>query len=1003
MKKRVLCVLVTLCMLAGLFPTAILAYDPVPTAGLSITYSSTVTDTVEVTIIIEGLNGEFPFTLGESSGTLTFTDGEAAIDIHDGQTLLVTGLPENEIVDLKTPDGFIATPMGGTTLSKGEIVSFKITEDSPEIINDLDLSKSSGNGWEYDKANQTLTISDGYQLNGTSEISCKELVLYGIISGSIFPDTVKISGSGVILNGSFPNGNIEMDKDISVKGGMFANAKNDTETYRVTVSSDESFTITSTANGVFVKYPFEGKNVTFYVGKNTRSFKIDCDNFSSLYIEGGTSSGKEFTISGDADVTVNLRDHSWTEDYIIITAAQLEDFAYSVNSGENFEGETITLGADIDLSKVTHLPIGEANNPFIGTFDGKGHTVTLGSISTSYQSGLFGCVGKEAVVKNLNVTGTLKFAMAGKKSNFKYYYCLGSIAGSVEPDAMIYNCISDVEFNVESGENLAVGGLVGYLGGSLLNSAFNGEFTASGNLKFGALAGEAYIEDSMIGNCYSSTYSDLIGGTSPDNMAHCYVIADSTSKPDDAIALPLSQITALSHTNNGDGWFDFGEFGKAALVDVLNLNSDNIDEGLRDLDLETWVNDEETGLPVFGQVIYPEPKITIKDDLPSTINLTEGYNDKTVYEFEIIGEVNAEITGGDDYIEFDYTDNSMTINSGLEAGTYTLELTASSGSHPDAKLTITINVSEKQCTHSFEWIIDKEPTYTSTGLKHEECKLCHATRNDNTIIDKLEKEDIPIIISNAFVCFETNGGSKIDKLITLFGSKVDLMKYIPEREGYEFDGWYSDKELTKFVTSIRAVGVTTVYAKWVREALPFVDVDTESEYYDDIAFVYNNGLMIGTSDLTFSPEMTLTRGMVVTILWRINGSPVVNYAMDFTDVSPDDYYAEAVRWAQSEKIVNGIGDKLFDPDSPVTREQLAAIIYRCVQRSGGGFTGMWYFPLNYADASEISSYADEAMHWCVMNGIIESDDDNNLRPTAPASRAETTRAYHIFSIIYGLD
>lgn len=974
MKKRVLCVLVTLCMLAGLFPTAILAYDPVPTAGLSITYSSTVTDTVEVTIIIEGLNGEFPFTLGESSGTLTFTDGKAAIDIHNEQTLNITGLPENIEVYLETPDGFIATPMGGTTLSKDEIVSFKITEDSPEIINDLNLSKSSGDGWVYNKAEQTLTISDGYQLNGTSEISCKNLVLYGIISGGIFPDTVNISGSGVILNGSFPNDNITIEEDISVKGGMFAKAKNDTETDRVTVSSDESFTITSTANGVFVKYPFEGKNVTFYVGKNTRSFKIDCDNFSSLYIEGGTSSGKEFTISGDADVTVNLRDHSWTDDYIIRTAAQLEDFAYSVNSGENFSGKTITLGADIDLSKVNHLPIGNEKYLFYGTFDGNGHTITLGSISTSYQSGLFGCVGEEAVVKNLNVTGTLKFAMAGKKSNFKYYYCLGSIAGSVEPDAMIYNCISDVEFNVDSGENLAAGGLVGYLGGSLLNSAFNGEFTASGNLKFGALAGATDNEASIIGNCYSSTYSDLIGVNSPEMMKHCYAIADSTSRPDDAIALPLSQMKAASGTNNGDDWFDVGEFGKAALVDVLNLNSDNIDEGLRDLDLETWVNDEETGLPVFGQVIYPEPKITIKDDLPSTVNLTEGYTTETVYEFEIVGEINAEITSGDDHIIFDNTDNSMTINPGLKAGTYTLELTASSGSHPYAKLTITINVSEKQCTHSYEWVIDK-----------------------------LEKEDIPIIISNAFVCFETNGGSKIDKLITLFGSKVDLMKYIPEREGYEFDGWYSDKELTKFVTSIRAVGVTTVYAKWVREALPFVDVDTESEYYDDIAFVYNNGLMIGTSDLTFSPEMTLTRGMVVTILWRINGSPVVNYAMDFTDVSPDDYYAEAVRWAQSEKIVNGIGDKLFDPDSPVTREQLAAIIYRCVQRSGGSFTGMWYFPLNYADASEISSYADEAMHWCVMNGIIESDGDNNLRPTAPASRAETARAYHIFSIIYGLD
>lgn len=1000
MKKRVFCVLLTICMIARLFPTAVFADDPEPTAGLKITYGSTVKDTVEVTINIGDLNGTFPFTLGESSGTLTFTNGEAIINIYDGQTLLITGLPENEIVDLETTDGFLATPAGSTILSKGKIVSFNITEDSPEIINNLDLSKTSGSGWEYDKAKQTLKISDGYQLNGTSEISCKKLVLNGIITGGSFPDTRDITGSGVILNGVFPNENMIIGEDISVKGGMFAKAGNDTETDRVTVSSEESFTITSTANGVSVKYPFEGSSVTFYVGKNTRSFKIDCDNFSSLYIEGGTSSGKEFTISGDADVTVNLRDDSWTDDNIIKTAAQLEDFAYSVNNGEDFTGKTITLGADIDLSNVTHLPIGDEDNNFFGTFDGNCHTITLGSVSASFQSGLFGCVGEGAVVKNLNVKGSLKFAMAGQKSIF--YYCLGSIAGSVESDAMIYNCISDVEFNVESNVNLTVGGLVGFLGGSLLNSAFNGELTTYDNLKIGALVGETGSE-SVVGNCYSATYPDLIGGTSPDFMKHCYATSGGTSESDDAIALPLSQMTADSGTSNGDDWLDLGEFGKAALVDVLNLNLDTIDEEMSDLDLKPWVNDKETGLPVFGQVIYPEPQITIIDNLSTIINLTEGYTDTTVYKFEIVGKVNAEISGDGDYIKFDDNDKKMTIIPGLKAGTYTLVLTASSGSYQYAMLTITIDVSEKQCNHSFEWIIDKEPTYTSTGLKHKKCTICHEIQNENTIIDKLEKDDIPIIISNAFVCFETNGGSKIDRLMTLFGSKVDLMKYIPERDGYEFDGWYSDKELTKFVTSIRAVGVTTVYAKWVREALPFVDVDTDSEYYDDISFVFNKGLMIGTSDLSFSPEMTLTRGMVVTILWRINGSPVVNYAMDFTDVSPDDYYAEAIRWAQSEKIVNGIGDKLFAPESPVTREQLAAIIYRFVQRNGDGFTGMWYFPLNYTDASEISAYADEAMHWCVMNGIIESDDDNNLRPTAPASRAETARAYHIFSTIYGLD
>ena len=290
------------------------------------------------------------------------------------------------------------------------------------------------------------------------------------------------------------------------------------------------------------------------------------------------------------------------------------------------------------------------------------------------------------------------------------------------------------------------------------------------------------------------------------------------------------------------------------------------------------------------------------------------------------------------------------------------------------------------CTHDFRWIIDREPTYTQPGLKHEECSICQAIRNENTVIAKLMDE---VVITNAYVVFDTNGGDKMDTLTTHAGTTVDLTKYVPTRAGYEFGGWYKDKALSEIVTSIRAAGTTTVYAKWVREKLPFTDVAENSEYYDDISFVYGKGLMIGTSGDKFSPELTLTRGMVTTILWRLSGSPVVNFLMDFTDVSETAYYGEAVRWAQAEKIVNGVGGKRFDPAGEITREQLATIIYRYVQHNGGGFKGMWYFPLNYSDASDISEYADEAMHWCVMNGIIEADENNALRPAAPATRAET--------------
>ncbi len=251
-----------------------------------------------------------------------------------------------------------------------------------------------------------------------------------------------------------------------------------------------------------------------------------------------------------------------------------------------------------------------------------------------------------------------------------------------------------------------------------------------------------------------------------------------------------------------------------------------------------------------------------------------------------------------------------------------------------------------------------------------------------------------VIITAASVVFDTNGGDKMDAVTTMSGTLIDLTKYVPTRAGYTFGGWYRDKALTQAVTSVRAAGITTAYAKWTREKLPFTDVAEDSEYYDDISFVYGKGLMIGTSGDTFSPDTTLTRGMVTTVLWRMGGSPVVNFLMDFTDVSETAYYGEAVRWAQAEKIVYGVGGKRFAPDGNITREQLATIIYRYVQRNGGGFTGMWYFPLNYADAAEISDYADEAMHWCVMNGILGADGDNNLRPTDFATRAETARLPH---------
>ena len=171
-------------------------------------------------------------------------------------------------------------------------------------------------------------------------------------------------------------------------------------------------------------------------------------------------------------------------------------------------------------------------------------------------------------------------------------------------------------------------------------------------------------------------------------------------------------------------------------------------------------------------------------------------------------------------------------------------------------------------------------------------------------------------------------------------------------------------------------------------ALPFTDVADTAWYADAVQYVYENGLMTGVSESEFAPDGTATRGQIVTILWRLAGSPVVNYAMRYADMDEGAWYGEAVRWAASTGVVTGYSESSFGPNDAITREQLAAILYRYVKTQGQGFTGMWYFPLRYDDAASISSWADEAMHWCVMKGLLNGTSETTLSPQLTATRAQ---------------
>ena len=236
---------------------------------------------------------------------------------------------------------------------------------------------------------------------------------------------------------------------------------------------------------------------------------------------------------------------------------------------------------------------------------------------------------------------------------------------------------------------------------------------------------------------------------------------------------------------------------------------------------------------------------------------------------------------------------------------------------------------------------------------------------------------------------ETNGGSTIDSIHAARGTTLDLSSLRPEKSGFRFTGWYLDKALTQPVSSLLLDGDQTVYAGWAPLDLPFRDVRPEDWFYADVRYVYESGLMNGTAEGLFSPDLFTSRAMIVTVLWRLSGSPVVNYYMPFADVDQAAWYAEAVRWAASCGIVSGYGNGDFGPSDPITREQLAAILYRCAayrqeDTSVGADTNI----LSFTDAASVSEYAVPALQWACGAGILQGA-DGALLPAQPATRAQT--------------
>ena len=255
--------------------------------------------------------------------------------------------------------------------------------------------------------------------------------------------------------------------------------------------------------------------------------------------------------------------------------------------------------------------------------------------------------------------------------------------------------------------------------------------------------------------------------------------------------------------------------------------------------------------------------------------------------------------------------------------------------------------------------------------------------------------------------FETGGGSDIPSVQGTYNTYIDLTKYVPTWRGHAFIGWYSERSLTNKVSGVCLTKDMTMYAGWrVDEnpgtgVNPFTDISEKDWFYGDVMFVYENGLMLGTSKTLFSPHGTAMRGMMATILWRMEGSPVPKGKNSFTDVEAGKWYADAITWTTENGIFAGYGKDKFCPDDPITREQLAAIFYRYADYKGYDLTVKGDLD-KFKDADKITDYAKTAMQWAVGSGLVKGKSGNLLDPQGTATRAEIAAMLHRFIEKYEL-
>ena len=641
--------------------------------------------------------------------------------------------------------------------------------------------------------------------------------------------------------------------------------------------------------------------------------------------------------------------------YQIANGAQLAYLASSVNSGETYEQKNFVLTANIDLNGLPWTPIansfsdallgGSDYRVFAGNFDGNGYTisnVSIGSETAPLEADVLGLFGAtEGKISNLNldtvsIHGVAKIASIGAVVGFAGGL-VGYSGGSIE------NChVTSLTMDMSAPSNVYaaaywVGGLVGALDGTqLINEcSVSGSITEkAGKGSIGGLIGE-------LGKAAKITYSrsNVTVNVKADSRGGADVggfIGKGNGKTDAETVIrncyATGNVTGGAYTGGFAGglWglnikncYASGNVSQAAAAMGSFVGTDASDSAYYGSITNCFTTGSVTGSSPFQYAFAEQSSATKRSKITNCYFAVENRGIKS--QNESAAEKSQE--------EMKTEDFAAALNNGDNSNGW---------SFVNGQV---LCGAEPADYSAVEAAMAAIPTDLTVYTDESVAAL-------NTAVDG-------VVRGKAFV-----SQANVNAMAQAIEDAIAALQY----KGADY---------TKFIEAIAAF-VTKV------ETSPFSDVSTSAYYYEAVKWAQEKGITGGIGNGLFGPNQPCTRAQIVTFLWRAAGSPVVNYAMNMSDVPEGSYYAEAVRWALSEGITTGTTENTFSPDSECTRAQAVAFLFRYAASEA---VTLQELVSGFSDADSVPGYALPAMNWALAEEIVQGN-GSKLMPNDSCTRAQ---------------